>query len=179
MTHFEMTSHILGLLALAATAWPGNAAAHGTGHRLLKDAPVVALEFTYSDQAPMPYAEVLVYAPQDTEVEHQNGRTDKHGRFVFTPDVEGRWLVKVTDGMGHAEQVSVSVGPELIAGRTEESRGVEDTDTVGFGAIPKGLKTITGISLILNLALAAHLLISRSISTGGTAIKGSLRRECK
>lgn len=161
-----MASLIAGILAAGATTWPGDAVAHGTAHRLLQDAPAVALEFMYSDQTPMRYAEVLVYAPRNMEVEHQNGRTDRHGKFIFAPDAEGQWVVKVTDGVGHAEEASISVGPELIAGRAAKSQALDDTDTAGFGAIHQGLKAVTGVSLILNLIFAGYFLKRRSFSSG-------------
>mgnify|MGYP000403926884 CR=1 FL=1 len=175
MKGFGLVWAIVWLVAALAAAWPGDALAHGTGHRLLKDAPVVAIEFHYSDQAPMRYAEVLVFSPTDREVEHQNGRTDRHGRFVFNPDAEGSWVVKVTDGMGHAEEAIVPVGPELNAGEALKSREVPDS--IGGGAMPTGLRMITGISLILNLAFAAHLLKRRSRASAGPAEMGSPRKE--
>ncbi len=151
---------LLPLLVATSMGWPGDAGAHGTGHRLLKDAPAVALEFHYSDQTPMRYAEVLVFSPQDREVEHQNGRTDRHGKFVFCPDAQGQWLVKVNDGMGHAEEAAVSVGQEAISVEAGKSQALPGSGA--FGPMPKVLKIIIGLSLMLNVAFAAYFLKRRS-----------------
>src|SRR6056297_1589987 len=88
---------------------PDGAAAHGTGYRVIEGAPVIAAEFFYSDKEPMRYAEVLVFSPENSEVEYQNGRTDQNGRFAFYPEMPGKWRITVNDGMGHAVRAEISV----------------------------------------------------------------------
>ena len=56
---------------------PFSAFGHGTDYRLIGKGTLVATEFFYSDKTPMRYAEVMVFSPQDMEVEDQNGRTDR------------------------------------------------------------------------------------------------------
>lgn len=150
------------LLAAIPVGLPADASAHGTGHSLLEHEPVVAVEFHYSDDTPMRYAEVMVFSPRDLKVEHQNGRTDRNGKFVFCPDVPGKWLIKVNDGMGHEEKAVMEVGPEAISGETEKPR----THPVSGGSEPlsKTLKIIAGLSLILNLSFAGYFVKRRSNS---------------
>ncbi len=75
--------------------------AHGVAHSFITEKAVL-LQAAYSDGSPMSFAEVVVFSPLDSKVEHQNGRTDKNGRFAFLPDEQGEWSISVTDGMGHA-----------------------------------------------------------------------------
>jgi nickel transport protein len=148
----------LPLLVVCSLGYPTDALSHGTGHDILQDAPLVALEFHYSDGMPMQYAEALVFSPQDPEVEHQNGRTDKHGRFVFCPDAQGAWLVKVNDGMGHLEQAAVEIDAQTLSGPALNRAAPAPPATDGGAAPSKALKIITGLSLILNAALVAFVL---------------------
>jgi nickel transport protein len=150
------------LLAVIPIGLPKDVGAHGTGHRLLKHEPVVAVEFHYSDDTPMRYAEVMVFSPRDLKVEHQNGRTDRNGKFVFCPDVPGKWLIKVNDGMGHEEKAVMEVGPEAIAGQSENPR----THPASGGSEPlsKALKIIAGLSLIMNVSFAGYFVKRRSTS---------------
>ncbi len=137
---------------------PADALAHGTAHKILQDTPSMALEFNYSDGMPMQYAEVLVFSPQDSSVEHQNGRTDKHGRFVFCPDARGTWLVKVNDGMGHLEQAAVEISAQALSGPAQDVGAPAPLAADDSAAASKTLKIITGLSLILNAALGAYVL---------------------
>lgn len=146
------------LVAFAVIGFSGIAAAHGTGYTLLQDTPVAAAEFYYSDQSPMAYAEVLVYSPLDEKIEHQNGRTDKNGKFVFCPDTGGKWRITVNDGMGHAVEATVPV--EALSETTETPQ----RPTGAGDAVPSSniLKIIVGLSLILNVSFVAHAVKGRS-----------------
>jgi len=150
------------LLAVVTIGLSADAYAHGTGHRLLKHEPVVAFEFHYSDDTPMRYAEVMVFSPQDMKVEHQNGRSDRNGKFVFCPDVPGKWLIKVNDGMGHEEKAVVEVGPGAISGEAAKSR----TNPASSDSEPlsKVLNIIAGLSLILNVSFSGYFMRRRSNS---------------
>lgn len=72
------------------------------------------VEATFSDGTLASFAEVLVYAPGDRDVEFQNGRTDARGRFAFLPDRPGTWLVKVNAGMGHGFDMEIEVLPDQL-----------------------------------------------------------------
>lgn len=161
MNFFSRMLGLFLLLMCSSFSLPELVFAHGTGHRVLKDAQTRTLEFYYSDHTPMTYAQVLVFSPLNREIEHQNGRTDKNGVFVFRPDTQGRWLVKVSDGMGHAEEatVEVSLDPESVepaSGRDLLTRDHRDS------SIPKVYKAIFGLSLIMNGFLAVYFLKRRS-----------------
>jgi nickel transport protein len=135
--------------------------AHGTGHRLLNDVKTTAVEFHYSDNTPMAYAEVLVFSPGNREIEFQNGRTDKNGVFVFCPDAAGKWSVTVSDGMGHAAEAAVSVQlPEKQGGKAPGQD--HSSETALSASSSKTMKIITGLSLIMNLAFALYLVKFRS-----------------
>jgi nickel transport protein len=150
----------LALMLITALGMPSQVDAHGTGHRVLNGEHVVALEFYYSDQTPMRYAEALVFSPKDAEVEHQYARLDQHGKFVFCPDAAGQWVVKVNDGMGHAEQATVMVKPEKASEPTTVPSA--PAATAGPDAMVMGIKTVTGLSLILNVYFGFLLLKRRT-----------------
>ena len=133
----------------------GDADAHGTGHRVLDAEHPVAVSFFYSDETPMSYAEVLVFSPSDQKVEHQNGRTDKNGRFAFCPDAAGKWLLKAEDGMGHAAEALVEVKAEGAAG---DEKATDAAPSASSGSSSKALKIIAGLSLILNLSLVGYFM---------------------
>ncbi len=145
-------------------AIPVSVFAHGTDYRLIGNDAVVAVEFFYTDQTPMQYAEVLVFSPENDKVEYQNGRTDQNGRFAFLAETPGEWRVKVNDGMGHAVRATVTISSDKAG--TEASGNVpndhlnQDVKKKNplFGESPTGVKLIFGLSLLLNIFLGAHVL---------------------
>ena len=98
--------------ALMAVFWVGPAWGHGVGYAV-DTSRTVCIRVSYDDSEPMSYAKVKVFGPGDGTIEHQNGRTDKNGRFAFVPDAPGVWRVEAGDGMGHGiqAQVDFSAGP--------------------------------------------------------------------
>jgi nickel transport protein len=129
--------------------------AHGTGHRLITDSAAVTVEFFYSDNEPMSYAEVFVFSPHDSKVEYQNGRTDQKGRFSIYPSVPGTWRIEAGDGMGHKEIGIIEVQKEIIDEAT--SKNIPALDAGKSAMSSRFLKTITGLSLILNLFLIFYI----------------------
>jgi nickel transport protein len=109
----------------------------------------------------MRYAEALVFSPKDAEVEHQYARTDQHGKFVFCPDTAGQWVVKVNDGMGHAQQATIMVKPETTSGPAAIPEPPAAT-TAGPGSMATGIKAVAGLSLIFNAVLGFFFLKRRS-----------------
>ena len=121
--------------------------AHGVSYEMVETSPAVSFKSAFSSGEPIAYGEVLIYSPSDSEVEYQNGRTDKHGVFTFLPDQPGTWKVEVDGGLGHKLMFDVPVSApegkmksEIKAGTTHSSKPV---------------KAALGISLLLNVALAA------------------------
>ncbi len=97
---------------------PGNGMTHGTGFSVVTDAQPMVLNFYYTDNTPMKYAEVNVFGPDNEAVAFQSGRTDTNGYFAFVPDRSGKWTVKVNDGRGHSvKAVVASKGPRNDPGK--------------------------------------------------------------
>ena len=112
--------------------------AHGVVYGV-KEGKTVIIEIAYDDGEPMSYAEVKIFSPDNKDIEHQNGRTDKNGCFAFLPDQIGEWRVVVNDGTGHGVVTKVEV---------KEAMKIEAT-TKGWS---RWQKLITGISIIWGLA---------------------------
>lgn len=147
-------SIVLAFAMIWMTVLPDGAAAHGTDYRVIDEAPVIAAEFFYSDKEPMRYAEVLVFSPENDEVEYQNGRTDQNGRFAFYPESSGKWRIKVNDGMGHAVRAEISVKPAETAGGAAE--GLMEQETPPAADASMIMKALLGLSLLLNLFLGMY-----------------------
>lgn len=143
------------LLAIAILLIPSNMVmAHGLGSDIYSG-PTRSLKFYYSDGTPAAYAEVLVYAPGETEVEYQNGRTDAKGYFTFTPQKEGKWRVVMNDGMGHRTEVNLSYAKSVPASPAPTPSAKTNQSSMG---IPEPGKIILGLSLIANLMLGGMVL---------------------
>ncbi|MBA7495463.1 hypothetical protein ES702_06050 [subsurface metagenome] len=108
--------------------------AHGIIHKQIEGG--IGIEVTYDDGTPMSYSETRIYSPSDGETEFQHGFTDRNGRFVFSPDVEGKWKIIVNDGMGHGVVTNISVG---------ETMEIEKRDVLHFS---RWQKAVIGVSLI-------------------------------
>ncbi len=109
-----MKKVVLGsLLSLSATAGWATAA---WGHAVQTDYFVdlfssnLELAATYSSGEPMTEAEVLVYAPNNTETPWTEGTTDAAGQYVFLPDetIQGEWRVEIQKE-GHQDIIFVPV----------------------------------------------------------------------
>ncbi len=146
---------VLAFAMIWMTVMPEGAAAHGTDYRVIAEAPVIAAEFFYSDKKPMRYAEVLVFSPENDEVEYQNGRTDQNGRFAFYPEMPGNWLVKVNDGMGHAVRAEIPV--DSLESANEGIKGLADKNAPAAAGTSKWIKIILGLSIVLNLFLGMFI----------------------
>jgi len=124
--------------------------AHGVEYEV-KEGKAVVLKIGYDDGEPMSYAEVKIFSPDDKDIEHQNGRTDKNGCFAFSPDQLGEWKVIVNDGTGHGAVTKVEV---------KETMKIETT-VKGW---PRLQKLITGIGVIWGFAgLIFYLRVRRRI----------------
>ena len=99
----------------------------------------------YDDGEPMSYASVKIAAP-DTEIEFQTGRTDRNGRFMFQPEVQGKWNVIVSDGMGHRLALPLEIGVDSTAAGTDDA-GV----SVPAPGASRPFKIIAGLSIIFGL----------------------------
>jgi nickel transport protein len=125
------------LLLAASAAW-----AHGLFASVVQY-PSVVLRFEYSSGEPLAYAEVRIFAPETSDVEYQNGRTDAGGRFAFMPNRSGKWSIACSDGMGHRVHKEIDID--------ESDRPASDA-AAPSGGPPRWLVTLLGISLIANAA---------------------------
>lgn len=80
---------------------------HGVDHEVFEAGTGIVAR--YSDQTPMAYCDVAVFAPGATDDQFQTGSTDPNGCFAFVPDTSGVWRVTVDDGMGHLLTAELSV----------------------------------------------------------------------
>ncbi len=131
---------VLILLSLLVILLPLSVSAHGTGYRQLPNTKAVSVEFYYSTGEPMLFSEVLVFSPQDKQMEFQNGRTDKKGRFSFYPDCSGNWQITVKDEMGHSVNAHFNVtelknGDSQAASQTSEKMPLAQGVATGIGII--------------------------------------------
>ena len=139
-------------------------AAHGTDYRLLDEKSAVVVEFIYSDNQPMAYAEVLVYSPENDSVEYQNGRTDMNGRFAFYPQSPGNWRIQADDGTGHLERVSIEIGTGENGGtrlRTLSDSSASYGHDHHHHGLPRTWGIVFGISLIANIFMGFYLFKGR------------------
>jgi len=135
-------------LSLAILALPGLLHAHGMVWEIAPRESVAILA-TYDDGEAMAYAAVKIYAPGESRIEHQNGRTDKNGNFAFMPDTPGPWRIIVDGGMGHVINATFDVDDALtVAGGTVVSNPVSRRHGIiaGLGFI----FGLTGIGLFLH-----------------------------
>ncbi len=146
---------ILVISILSVSIHLQNARAHGTGHRVIRGSSAITVEFFYSDNEPMSYSEVMVFSPEDKNVEYQNGRTDREGRFAFCPRSPGKWRIEANDGMGHKAQSVI-----LVEQKTDEKpyeNYLPEAKAETPATTSKPLKTALGLSLIANLAFAVYV----------------------
>lgn len=147
-------SLILGVFGIIIYLNSNVVSAHGTGHRLLTDTNTVTVEFFYSYNEPMSYSEILVFSPQDQKLEYQNGRTDQKGRFSIFPEIPGTWKIIANDGMGHKETATIEIQEDISE---TEGGNVQAKDDGHLSATSMAVKTVAGLSLILNVFLVLHL----------------------
>lgn len=142
-----------GFLCFSTMTW-----AHGVSYEMIETSPSVTFKSGFSSGEPITYGEVLIYAPDNAEVEFQNGRTDKNGAFSFLPDRAGIWKVEVNGGMGHKLIFDVDITELNEKGLTahKKKNPLQASMTI---------RVLLGISLIFNLCLAASYLRARQQDT--------------
>jgi len=111
--------------------------AHGVSHTIFRDG--IGIQVFYDNGSPFSYSEVIIYSPADKKVEFQTGITDKNGRFIFSPDETGVWVIKIDDGMGHGLVKKIEIASNQL---------VESLSPVLF---PLWEKILIGVSLIVGI----------------------------
>ncbi len=135
------------LLVIAAGIFPGLTWAHALSGKQVQVPNVLVMQFTYSTGDVPAYAEVEVYSPDDAKVEYQNGRTDRSGRFAFSPDKNGEWRVRIKDTMGHLAEVPISV---VLPATVPLRDAATPVDAASVPTFSKGWRALLGVSLIMN-----------------------------
>ncbi len=117
------------------------------------------IEARYDSGDPISYAEVTVYSPENEKEPFQSGVTDRNGRFLFFPDLEGEWKIVVNDWTGHGGTFRIKVDPSLVSITGD-----------GVGTPGRGIKILSGISVIFGLSgLLFYLVAIRERKRGRNA----------
>ena len=116
--------------------------AHGVRGKIDFGAVVVTAQYDTGEA--MCYAKVTILAPE-AQLPFQSGRTDKNGRFSFSPDIPGDWKVVVDDEMGHRLEIKVPVDENLALSAKHE------TETVGFHSHSQYQRAFMGICIIFGI----------------------------
>jgi nickel transport protein len=111
-----LDSYILLILPLV---WGGLAPqlvrAHGAKITYAQSS-ALTIQAKYDDGKPIAEAAVVIYAPRNPDTPWLKGKTDREGKFTFTPDnsQEGTWQVKVRQ-VGHGDTINIPVGKSIVA----------------------------------------------------------------
>ena len=130
---------LMVFLAAIIFLLPPGPYAHGVRGNVGTGAVVVSAE--YDTGEPMSYARVKISAP-GARVGFQSGRTDRNGRFCFSPDTPGDWMVVVDDEIGHRLEVVVPVN------KAKKIITDQQTDGADKGYLSRYEGAIMGVSII-------------------------------
>ncbi len=108
------------------------------------------IEAKYGSGDPISYAEVIVYFPESDDEPFQSGVTDRNGRFLFFPDVDGKWKVVVNDGTGHGGIFYITV---------KDAVSVQDKTTDKSAG--RGINILSGIMVIFGFTGILFFLLAR------------------
>ncbi|WP_027721985.1 hypothetical protein [Maridesulfovibrio zosterae] len=131
-----------GIIIFSGTSW-----AHGVSYEMIENSPSITFRSGFSSGDPIAYGEVLIYSPENSEVEYQNGRTDKNGVFSFLPDGPGVWKVEVYGGLGHKLMFEIPID--------EKGKEKPELEKKGLLQSSQTMRAALGISILFNIALAA------------------------
>ncbi|OEU66970.1 MAG: hypothetical protein BA863_16855 [Desulfovibrio sp. S3730MH75] len=149
-THKTIPTVILftvGIILYCNTVW-----AHGVSYELLESPKTITFKTIFSSGEPISYGEVLIFSPENTEVEYQNGRTDKLGQFSFLPDKKGKWKIEVNGGMGHKIIFDVAITDLL----NENIIEIQNKSSQLKSSIY--MRVALGISFIFNVFLVSQII---------------------
>ena len=127
--------------------------AHGVVYSIINEKATI-ISISYDTDEPMSYAKVKLFSPSNPDIEYQNGRTDKNGRFAFIPTEPGEWTLSVDDDMAHGVHETFIV-KEAMTVETQSHRS------------PRWMGIVSGLCVIFGLTGMAM----------GLKIKGEKTRE--
>ena len=163
------------LLALVITGIP--VFGHGISIETTEMPPAVRLKASYSGGNEISGISIKIYPPGTKEL-YQQGKTDIHGHFSFTPDTQGNWTLLADDGMGHKKEVQLTLSPAFFESDEEEpteeilseqlpneESAVKDPEVYTAAGIPVFYRIIFGLSIIFGLTGIVFGLLSRKKSS--------------
>jgi len=133
---------VIFVIAALFILWlPSGLLGHGVKVDVSLEKPFVVISASYHGGKSLLDAEVTIWfksadSKDKKDITFQNGKTDRQGRFVFSPHQEGKWVVRVDDLTGHRGKKSFSLDAEFFKKPAEipaaKTEAVSDTvnDTV-------------------------------------------------
>lgn len=106
--------------------------AHGVSYVEVHNGYGVQVEYENGDA--LEFGDVTVFRPGETVVEFQLGMTDENGVFMFKPDTNGMWTLKISDGLGHGRVIQVNIDdtkPDSLEG-TRRPHPLTAVSAIGY-----------------------------------------------
>lgn len=131
---------------------------HGVELKAEEKPPFMVVRAAYSGHHEIPGMKMMIYSP-DSEKLFQEGKTDIHGKFSFTPDQTGTWKIIADDGMGHKKSMEISLSERFFSPEEEiaieaplaEPPTAEGIQEFTFAGIPSLYRIIFGLAIIMGL----------------------------
>ena len=136
----------------------GKVFSHGVELKTEEKPPFMVVQAAYSGHHEISGMKIMIYSPASEEL-FQEGKTDIHGKFSFTPDRMGTWKIIADDGMGHKKTMEISLSERFFSPEEETVREVilaepthaEVIQEFTFAGIPSIYRIIFGLAIILGL----------------------------
>jgi len=138
---------------------------HGMTTHITFSSPVIITTSNYESGDPVSYAEVLVYSPNDAEIEYQNGRSDGSGIFAFVPNCVGKWLFVIDDEMGHRVKVEIHIEMNFFEKKNISSQ------YYWLEAVPIIYKLIFGLGIIFGITGIFYWIKAKREAAGDSSAK--------
>ena len=143
-----MNRIILTISIVFALFVPGSLYPHGVDILVIGGGSGVEAKYDSGD--PISHADVTIYSPGNEEEPSQTGVTDRNGRFLFYPDMDGVWKVVVNDWTGHGGTKLITIKDSAIV------QGPEVEMPIG-----RKTKILAGISVIFGLTGILFFVLAR------------------
>lgn len=136
----------------------GNVFSHGVELRTEETPPFIVVQAAYSGHHEISGMKIMIYSPDSKEL-FQDGKTDIHGKFSFTPDRTGTWKIIADDGLGHKKSIELSLSERFFSHGEESAREVVLAELphakvireFTFAGIPSIYRIIFVLAIILGL----------------------------
>ncbi|OMQ03005.1 hypothetical protein BW722_04675 [Lawsonia intracellularis] len=153
--------YFLPIIFLLLCSFVHEALAHGVSGQIITTQQPIGVEFLYSTGEPAPYAKIEVYSPENKNIEYQNARTDKFGRFAFIPNTQGTWTIIMSDNVGHRTELPITLTEDdiLTQASTTVSSLNSTTQICPIMAMPLWLRALLGVSLLFNIFIGLFIIL--------------------